>query len=98
MEAGMAGLRDMQLFVAAYETQSFTAAALRERATQSGVSQHVRALEESLGVKLFSRQGGRVAPTPAGNRFYESCVEVLRAHAAAGRSVSEYGKGVDGNI
>jgi LysR family transcriptional regulator, nitrogen assimilation regulatory protein len=98
MEPGMAGIRDMQLFVAAYETQSFTAAASRERATQSGVSQHVRKLEESLGVKLFSRQGGRVAPTPAGSRYYESCVDVLRAHAAAGRSVADYGKGVEGSI
>ena len=94
----MAGIRDMQLFVAAYETQSFTAAASRERATQSGVSQHVRKLEESLGVRLFSRQGGRVAPTPAGSRYYQSCVDVLRAHAAAGRSVADYGKGVEGNI
>ncbi len=94
----MVGIRDMQLFVAAYETESFTAAGLREGATQSGVSQHLRKLEEALGVKLFSRYGGRVTPTPAGSRYYESCLDVLRAHAAAGRSVRHYGTGLEGNI
>ena len=34
--------RDIRMFVAAYEERSFTAAAKRENATQSGVSQHMR--------------------------------------------------------
>ncbi len=41
--------RDIRLFVAAFEERSFTAAARREGATQSGVSQHIRKLEEGLG-------------------------------------------------
>ena len=57
-------LRSIQVFVAAYEERSFTAAAKREHATQSGVSQHVRKLEERLGAKLFSRDRGCVVPTP----------------------------------
>ncbi len=40
-------LRDFHLFVAVYEERSFTAAAAREHATQSGVSQHVRKLEDT---------------------------------------------------
>ena len=48
-------LRDIRIFVAAYEERSFTAAAIREHATQSGVSQHIRKLEEGFRVKLFSR-------------------------------------------
>ena len=64
-------LRSIQVFVAAYEERSFTAAAKREHATQSGVSQHVRKLEERLGAKLFSRDRGCVVPTPAGEAYYE---------------------------
>ena len=94
----MTGIREMQLFVAAYETQSFTAAAQREHATQSGVSQHMRKLEEQLGVKLFSRESGRVSPTPAASRYYANCVEVLRAHEAAGKSVQDYAKGLEGEV
>jgi DNA-binding transcriptional LysR family regulator len=63
-------LRSIEVFVATYEERSFTAAAKREHATQSGVSQHVRKLEDRLGVKLFSRDRGQVAPTPVGDTYY----------------------------
>jgi DNA-binding transcriptional LysR family regulator len=90
--------RDMRLFVAAYEERSFTAAAGREHATQSGVSQHVRNLEESLGVKLFTRDKGRVLPTPAGDAFYRRSVEVLRAMQDAGAAARSYAGGLGGEL
>jgi LysR family nitrogen assimilation transcriptional regulator len=71
-------LRDIRIFVAAYEERSFTVAAVREHATQSGVSQHIRKLEEGFRVKLFSRAKGQVAPTPAGDAYYSRCVQILR--------------------
>jgi DNA-binding transcriptional LysR family regulator len=91
-------LRDFQLFVAVYEERSFTAAAAREHATQSGVSQHVRKLEDSLGVRLFARDKGEVAPTPAGDQLYQRCIEMLRQHDAARRAVRDYGQGADGQL
>jgi DNA-binding transcriptional LysR family regulator len=91
-------LRDIRLFIAAYEERSFTAAAVRENATQSGVSQHIRKLENSFQVQLFSREKGRVAPTPAGDSFYRQCIEVLRTHDAADRAVRVYAKGLAGEI
>lgn len=39
--------------------------------TQSGVSQHVRKLEEQLGQALLIRQGKRFILTSAGNRLYK---------------------------
>ncbi len=95
----MAGsLRDIRLFVAAYEERSFTAAAQREHATQSGVSQHIRKLEHGLGVNLFSRDKGQVAPTPAGDSYYQRCIDVLRAHATATNTVKPFAGGLDGQI
>jgi DNA-binding transcriptional LysR family regulator len=91
-------LRDIRLFIAAYEERSFTAAAARENATQSGVSQHIRKLEEAFQVKLFSRDKGRVAPTPAGDNYYRRCLDVLRAHEEADRSVRTYAAGLEGDI
>ena len=91
-------LRDIRLFVAAYEERSFTAAAQREHATQSGVSQHIRKLESGLGIALFSREKGQVAPTPAGDTYYHRCIEVLRAHETATRSAKSFAKGQDGAI
>jgi LysR family nitrogen assimilation transcriptional regulator len=91
-------LQDIRLFVAAYEERSFTAAAERENATQSGVSQHIRKLEEGLGVRLFTREKGQVAPTPAGDRYYQHCIEVLRAHDAATRAARSYALGLEGEV
>jgi LysR family transcriptional regulator, nitrogen assimilation regulatory protein len=91
-------LRDFSLFVAVYEERSFTGAAVREHATQSGVSQHVRKLEDSLGVQLFVRGKGLISPTPAGDKLYRRCIEMLRLHEAALRSVKGYAKGIDGEV
>jgi DNA-binding transcriptional LysR family regulator len=90
--------RDIRLFVAAFEERSFTSAARREGATQSGVSQHIRKLEEGLGVKLFVRDKGRVVSTPAGDSYYRHCIELLNTQAKATEAVQRHGKGLEGNI
>ncbi len=91
-------LRDIRLFVAAYEERSFTAAARREHATQSGVSQHIRKLEDTLHAKLFARDRGRVVPTPAGDSYYRHCIELLNTFAKAATAVKRHGTGLSGNV
>ena len=91
-------LRDLRLFVAAYEERSFTAAAVRENATQSGVSQHIRKIEDRLGVSLFQRAPGTVVPTPAGDNYYRRSVELLRAYELANRTARSFGAGLEGNV
>jgi LysR family tcuABC transcriptional regulator len=70
-------LRQIRAVIAVCEEGSFTRAAERENATQSGISQHVAAVERTLGVKLFERAPGGVVPTPAGLRYYRRCVEAV---------------------
>jgi len=72
-------LRQIRAVIAVCEEGSFTAAAERENATQSGISQHVAAAERTLGVRLFERTPGGVKPTPAGYRYYKCCVEAVGA-------------------
>ena len=86
------------MFVAAYEKRSFTAAAAREFATQSGVSQHVKQIEESLGVQLFDRQKKTVEPTAAGDLFYQHCVHVLAASSMALRALDPFESGLSGEV
>jgi LysR family tcuABC transcriptional regulator len=77
-------LRQIRAVIAVCEEGSFTRAAERENATQSGISQHVAAVERALGLKLFERTTAGVTPTPAGLRYYKSCVEAVGTleHAA----------------
>jgi DNA-binding transcriptional LysR family regulator len=98
MDDSLPGLREMRLFVAVYEERSFTAAAAREFATQSGVSQHVKQMEESLGVQLFDRQNKTVEPTAAGALFYARCVEVLAASAKAVQGLGAFEAGLSGEV
>jgi DNA-binding transcriptional LysR family regulator len=70
-------LRQVRAVIAVCEEGSFTRAAERENATQSGISQHVAAVERTLGVKLFERSARGVVPTPAGLRYYRNCVEAV---------------------
>jgi LysR family transcriptional regulator, nitrogen assimilation regulatory protein len=74
----MTSLRQIRSFIAVYEEGSFTAAADREALTQSGVSQHVKQLEDTLGVVLLIRDGRSVEATPAGRRYYQDCVAALK--------------------
>lgn len=86
----------MRLFVAAYETRSFTAAAEREHATQSGVSQHIGNLEQRYGAKLFVREGGGMRPTSAADIFYRHCVTALRATDEACAALSAHAEDLSG--
>jgi LysR family nitrogen assimilation transcriptional regulator len=83
----MVSFRQIKSFVAVYEEGSFTAAAEREGATQSGVSQHVKQLEDMLGAALFLRDGRSVEATSAGRSYYEDCVGVLKRLDAATRRI-----------
>lgn len=93
-----ASLQEIKLFVATYEERSFTRAAIRENATQPGVSQHMRKLEQRLDVTLFIRHPDGVEPTPAGDRFYFEAIKVLRAHVRAIRAVEPFSKGTNEQI
>src|SRR3954449_10746893 len=70
-------LRQIRAVIAVCEEGSFTRAAERENATQSGISQHVAAVERVLGIKLFERSAAGVTATPAGLRYYRRCVEAV---------------------
>lgn len=76
-------IQQLRFFVAVYEEGSFSAGAIRVNATQSGLSMHVRQLENRYGVTLLNRSSTGVEPTEAGRTFYARAIEVLNAAAKA---------------
>lgn len=88
----------LKAFVAVYEERSFTGAATREHATQSGISQHISQLEEILGVQFFDRSRGRADPTPAAHSFYTRCGSILALHAEAVREMQQFRSNIEGEV
>jgi len=91
-------LRQVRAVIAVCEEGSFTRAAARENATQSGISQHVAAVERALGVKLFERSAAGVKPTPAGLRYYKHCVEAVGQLETANAEARDLANRVSGDL
>ncbi len=91
-------LRQIRAIIAVCEEGSFTRAAARENATQSGISQHVAAAERTLGVRLFERSAAGVKPTPAGQRYYNRCIEAVGQLADASEEVRGFATRVSGDL
>lgn len=62
----MLDIHQLNVFLAAAETLSFTQAAQRLHMTQPSVSQHIQALEKRFGTELFIRSGRHLELTDAG--------------------------------
>ena len=94
----MASLRQLNSLIAVYEEGSFTAASERENATQSGISQHISAIEKELGINLFTRNSNGVIPTTICHGFYKKSIEAIRTLKTAEQEAMNAGKGLSGKV
>jgi DNA-binding transcriptional LysR family regulator len=93
-------IETLKIFCDLVETRSFSQAAERNFVTQSAVSQQVRGLEEKFKRRLLERVRGRreLNLTEAGEAFYESSREVLRAYAALEENMRQLTGTVSGTV
>lgn len=91
-------IRALRAFIAVYEEQSFSRAAKRENATQSGMSTQVRNLELRLGTDLLVRQRKNFALTPAGQTVYAEGQAILKQLLALEKRVEEMGSTPVGTV
>jgi LysR family transcriptional regulator, regulator of peptidoglycan recycling len=82
-------MADLTAFLAVAEERSFTRAAVRLGLSQSALSQIMRRLEESLGVRLLTRTTRSVAPTDAGERLMRALAPTLEALDSSLASLNE---------
>jgi DNA-binding transcriptional LysR family regulator len=78
----------MATFAQVVEAGSFTRAGAELGVSKSSVSETIRRLEETLGVRLLDRTTRRVGPTEAVHAFYAHCRRAL-AEARAGRVAAQ---------
>jgi DNA-binding transcriptional LysR family regulator len=91
-------LQHLKYFVAVFEEGSFSAGAQRVNATQSGLSMHVRQLEDRYQVQLLNRSSTGVTPTEVGKRFYRDAVRVIHAAAEAEANLMALPGAVTGQV
>lgn len=82
-------LAALEAFVKVSETQSFSDAARRLRASKSAVSRHIAALEAQLGARLFHRTTRSLTLTEAGRGYFERAARILADLEDANLSVSQ---------
>ena len=76
-------MASLTAFVRVVESGGFTAAARSLKLSPTMVSNHVQALEDSLGVRLLNRTTRRVGLTEIGREYYERCSQILQELAEA---------------
>ncbi len=91
-------LTQLRYLVAVYEEKSFTAAARRVHATQSGLSMQIKDLEVRLGVKLFNRASTGVTPTPAGEKLYKRATHIMREVSAIQNDIDAMSGQITGTV
>lgn len=82
-------LQQLEYFLAAMDSGSFSAAAERLLLAQPSVSEQVRRLEAELGVALFERVGRGLVPTAAAHALRPHAETALAAVAGAREAVVE---------
>lgn len=82
-------LRQLRYFVAIVEQGSFSKAAAHLHAAQPALSQHIRHMEQELGVQLLHRGARGVQPTEAGERLLKHASIILAQFAQIRDSVRE---------
>ena len=91
-------LRELRYFLAVAEELNFTRAAARLHVAQQGLSAAIRELEQSLGVRLFTRSTRHVALTSAGEELVPAARRILADVSDAMQLVQQAAAGRRGRL
>ncbi len=81
-------MKQLQTFLTAAETLSFTQTAQRLDYAQSSITAQIKTLEQELGVILFERLGKRIVLTEEGNRLQQYAQKMLELDRAMKKAMS----------
>jgi DNA-binding transcriptional LysR family regulator len=91
-------LRRLEIFAKVAELRSFSRAAEALALTQPTVSEHVRALEDDLGVQLLDRLGRGAVPTRAGLLFLGYTERLLGLAREARQAITQFQGRMSGEL
>jgi DNA-binding transcriptional LysR family regulator len=91
-------LKRMAVFAEVVAAGSLTAAARRLNMTPSAVSQHLRQLENALGLALLHRSTRKLTLTEAGARYIDGCTAMVAAARAADQALARHRDEPEGEL
>ncbi|MFL9935933.1 LysR substrate-binding domain-containing protein [Paraburkholderia sp. RL18-103-BIB-C] len=91
-------LRQLRYFVAIVDAGSMARAAERIFVAQTSLSEHIKALERTLGTTLLERHPRGVRPTRAGRVLYEHANAILKMQQVIVEEVKSCGDEVQGTV
>jgi DNA-binding transcriptional LysR family regulator len=91
-------LRQLEIFAKVVEFGSFSRAAESLGLTQPTVSEHIRTLEDELGVRLLDRLGRGAAVTPAGQLLLGHAQRMLAQAREARQAMDRFQGRMSGNL
>lgn len=83
-------LRQLEIFVKVAEFKSFSKAAEALFLTQPTVSEHIRTLEQELGVRLLDRLGRGAEVTRAGQLLFTHATRILQLQREARQAMDQF--------
>ena len=91
-------LRRLEIFVESPSSAASPVRPKRSFLTQPTVSEHIRALEDELGVQLLDRLGRGAAPTPAGQLLLGYARRMLALASEAQQAIEQFQGRVSGEL
>lgn len=91
-------LRDLAYFETIAELGHLGRAAQKLNRTQPALTKSIQRLEESLGARLFQRQGRRIGLTPVGELLLGRSKALLQGVEDTRREIRDFAEGALGNI
>src|SRR5512136_945566 len=88
----------LRTFLTLARLENFSRTGEQVGLSQSAVSRHISALEDSLGVRLFERIGRRAILTPAGRILRARMETLMREADALPRILNDLSEGIQGDL
>ncbi|MEW6110366.1 MAG: selenium metabolism-associated LysR family transcriptional regulator [Nitrospirota bacterium] len=70
-------IHHLKVFVSVFKNRSFSRASEQLNLTQPTISDHIKALEENFGCRLFDRLGRTIMPTREAELLYNHAVDII---------------------
>jgi DNA-binding transcriptional LysR family regulator len=83
-------LKQLEVFLAVADSRSFSKGGEAVSLAQSTASQHIRALEDELNVRLFDRSASQVSLTEVGRLFYDHAAGICRHCSEATEAIRRF--------